>query len=335
MRDLTGREHGRRGLPTGCSEAEAATGPQPEWGEISPRRLPEGRDCVIFALSVDGRLLHCPRKGSAGVRPRRAFFYRPNRFVNGPDPAKTAATRRRSILRSRFAALVVLTLVAVGADRLPRPAGGTVLVRGLVLDRERGELRIEARVATDRGFLEQLVCLAGTREHESLLSISVPPSLVHAGLLALGLEPGRPGRWTARSDGRVSAEPPSGPGIEAFVRRVRGGRVTEVPLRSWTVAPDGSAFEASLVFAGSQVLPNPPSLARIRGPGEHYVADLTGSAVGLVTFGDEMIAPLEVRPDRADLSEPIWQARTERMPAPGTAVTLILRPVAIGRGSVP
>lgn len=192
-----------------------------------------------------------------------------------------------------------------------------------------------ARVATDRGFLEQLVCLEGTREHESLLSIAVPPSLVHAGLLVLGLEPGHPGRWTAAEDGTVSADPPVGPPVEAFVRRIRGGKMWEMPLRAWTVAPDGSALSTPLLFAGSEIRPNPPSLARIRGPGEHYVADLTGSVVGLVTFGDELIAPLEVRPDRAETSAPIWQARTESMPAPGTAVTLILRPVTMPEVSLP
>jgi hypothetical protein len=61
------------------------------------------------------------------------------------------------------------------------------------------------------------------------------------------------------------------------------------------------------------------------GPGEHYVADRTGSIVGIVTFGDETIACDEVRSDKADVDAPQWQARTERMPEPGTQVKLVIR----------
>jgi hypothetical protein len=31
--------------------------------------------------------------------------------------------------------------------------------------------------------------------------------------------------------------------------------------------------------------------------------------------------------DRADVDAPAWQARTGAMPAPGTAVTLVIRPL--------
>jgi len=198
----------------------------------------------------------------------------------------------------------------------------------VVVDRPRGEFRVVARVASTSGFLEQLVCLAGTREHESLLSTAVPPSVIHAGLLALGLEPGRPGRWWTDESGELVREPPSGPELEAFVRRIRGGRVREFPLRSWTSADDGSSLASPLGFAGSEFRPNPPSLARILGPGEHYVADFSGSVIGLATFGDELIAVAEVHPHREDVAAPMYRSRTEAMPGPGTPVTLILRPAA-------
>lgn len=229
--------------------------------------------------------------------------------------------------RSRVLAIALAAVAAAAGGRVPVQGGGATIAPGLVVDRDRGEVRVVARVAADRGFLEQLVCLAGTREHESLLSIEVAPSLVHAALLALGLEPGQPGRWVADDQGGFRVALPTGPGVEAFVQRIRGERRLETPLRTWTVGPEGSHFPDPLVFAGSQIRPNTPSLARIRGPGEHYVADLTGSVVGLVTFGDEVIAPAEVRPDRVELAEATWQARTDVMPLPGTAVTLVLRPV--------
>ena len=258
-----------------------------------------------------------------------------SRFV--PDPRLPVRPGRgsRSVWNARLLAAVSAAGVAVASNLVPVDGGGVQIAAGLTVDRRRDEVRLVARVACDRGFLEQLVCLEGTREHESLLSTAVAPSAVHAGLLMLGLEPGHPGRWSMTDDGGVSILKPEGPHIEALVRRIRGATVAETPLRDWVAGPDGSAFTAPLVFAGSEIRPNPPSLARIRGPGEHYVADLTGSLIGLVTFGDEVIAPTSVQPDRTDVSAPIHSARSGVVPGAGSVVTLILRPVAPTVRSVP
>jgi uncharacterized protein (AIM24 family) len=61
------------------------------------------------------------------------------------------------------------------------------------------------------------------------------------------------------------------------------------------------------------------------GPGEHYVADFTGSVVGLVTFGDEVIAYDDVIADKVDVDPAAWVAWTERMPPEGTRVELLIR----------
>jgi hypothetical protein len=65
-----------------------------------------------------------------------------------------------------------------------------------------------------------------------------------------------------------------------------------------------------------------------RGGGKQYVADATGSVIGIVTFGDEVVAFREVLSDKVETDAPEWQAATERMPPPGTRVTLVLAPVA-------
>ena len=59
---------------------------------------------------------------------------------------------------------------------------------------------------------------------------------------------------------------------------------------------------------------------------ERYLADGSGSLVGLVTFGDETIAPREVIPDQASVESPMWEVWTERMPPLGSRVTLVVRP---------
>ena len=195
------------------------------------------------------------------------------------------------------------------------------LAPGVVVDRTAGEVRVEAEVAADRGWLEQAVCKAGTREHESLLAVIVAPSSIHAALLLIGLEPGAPGEWRAAPDGSGAVQriSPSGSPLELWVRTSAG----DMPLSSWIHDPiHGHSFPVHpWVFAGSRVRSNTKSM----GPGEHYVADRTGSVVGIVTFGDETIACTSVLSDQAELDAPEWQANSERMPEPGTRVELLIR----------
>jgi uncharacterized protein (AIM24 family) len=47
--------------------------------------------------------------------------------------------------------------------------------------------------------------------------------------------------------------------------------------------------------------------------------------VGLVTFGDEVIAYDDVIADKVDVDPAAWVAWTERMPPEGTRVELLIR----------
>ncbi len=212
------------------------------------------------------------------------------------------------------------------------------LAPGLHLNRARNEVIIRAQVAARIGWMEQIVCKAGTREHESLLVVEVAPRLIHAALLMLGCEPGTPGSWqevlsepsaTADATPTCVLNPPTGSPLDIRVRFMRGEERVDISVSEWlrseSATGESIAFASDrFVFAGSHTRPNPPSL----GPGEHYVADYTGSVVGLVTFGDEVIAFADVIPDRIEISPALWEAYTERIPAEGTEVELILQPRA-------
>ncbi|MSR69185.1 MAG: hypothetical protein EXS17_02425 [Phycisphaerales bacterium] len=237
------------------------------------------------------------------------------------------------------------TIAAIRCAALPResphPQAKRTITReefidlapGIRVNRTRNEVIIRAQVAARIGWMEQIVCKAGTREHESLLVVEVAPRIIHAALLALGCEPGSPGTWQESSpenDG-VSAfelKPPTGSRLDVLVRYTRDGALIEVPVSDWlrSESPSGESIAFSrdrFVFAGSHVRPNPPSL----GPGEHYVADHTGSVVGLVTFGDEVIALADVIPDRVEVAPALWEAYTQQIPPEGTDVELIIRPI--------
>jgi hypothetical protein len=216
---------------------------------------------------------------------------------------------------------------------------------GVGVDRAAQCVALDGTVVLTRGFLEQLVCTPSTRVHESLIAIDAAPRSVHAALLLVGLEPGAPGRWQEVPDGSgawgVDRVRPTGPRVDVAVEWVdEAGASREVPLLDWVrrvdasgdpdAAPasgDGAALAGHLVFAGSRIRPNTPSM----GEGEHYVADLTGSVVGLVTFGDEVIAYDEVIADKVDVDPAAWVAWTERMPPEGTRVTVLIRAHGSGR----
>jgi len=200
------------------------------------------------------------------------------------------------------------------------PEARVELRPGLRVDRARREIEVDGVISLDAGMLEQIACARGTREHESIFVPSARPSEIHAALLLAGFEPGRPGRWEETGDGGVVVKAPEGDRVEILLR-VESAEFRPISLfirdaRSGRAFPPGS-----FVFAGSAFASNPPSL----GPGEHYVADWTGSIVGLVTFGDEVIGWPEVIPDRAEIADPVWEANPLRLPQPGTPATLLLR----------
>lgn len=209
------------------------------------------------------------------------------------------------------------------APPTPTPPAIVHLPHGIDVDRSRGLVTIPAKVATVQGFLEQVVCGRDSREHESLLVLAVAPSEVHAALLLAGATPGHPGRW--RTDGRATiTEPPTGSALHVRVRyreTAASAEPIERDITEWIRGVDGRAFPGRWVFAGSRFAPNPPSWKK---PGEHYVADFTGSIVGLVTFGDETVAATRVIPDQIDVEAANWEAWTSRMPAPESDAILVL-----------
>ena len=75
------------------------------------------------------------------------------------------------------------------------------------------------------------------------------------------------------------------------------------------------------VFGGSIIAPNPKAM----GPGEHYVADYSGSIIGLVTFGDEVLGFSKVLADEESVQAPEWEVNPKTIPPVGTEVTVVLR----------
>ena len=76
----------------------------------------------------------------------------------------------------------------------------------------------------------------------------------------------------------------------------------------------GETLQGEFVFAGSKI---------VEWEGQaRYLADDEGSAVGLVTFGDELIGYSESRSASIEHARPIFRPNAALLPPPGSEVVL-------------
>ena len=95
---------------------------------------------------------------------------------------------------------------AAPAKLQPLNKQGTVL-----LDKTNKRLLLKGRICLKKGALELLACLKQTKEHEAIVSVDTKAYVVHAGLLALDAEQGKPVEFDPQF------KPPTGQQIDIFV----------------------------------------------------------------------------------------------------------------------
>jgi len=247
--------------------------------------------------------------------------------------------RRRRAFHSTCAAwLMLLPLSPTSGQESAAPKADTEAMRGVFphvrLDAKAGVVEVAARVspllhAKDEPlfFLEAVACTPDSKEHESLVVTEAKPSHVHAALLLLGLEPGKPATWREEA-GRTKAEPATGPEItvEMVYRGPEGAEVVVHP-GDWIVhAKTGERFpdtdQFGWVFAGSEIRTRRSAEGEVR---EVYRADIEGTLIGLASFGTETIALATAISPESSVEEPVWIADLKSVPANDTPVTIRLR----------
>jgi hypothetical protein len=98
----------------------------------------------------------------------------------------------------------------------------------VLLDAEGKRLVLKGEVCLREGLLEMLACLKQTKEHESILSVATKAQTVHAGLLALGAEPGEGVRFIPEF------RPPTGQKIDIVLTwKDEEGKLHRAPAQSW------------------------------------------------------------------------------------------------------
>lgn len=226
---------------------------------------------------------------------------------------------------------------AVGAK-----PGLVEILPGVRVDRAERLVEFDGKVAVDchdpqtpTVYLEVIVTAPDTREHEALVVTSVKPSLIHAGLLAVGSEPGQPGLFERGPDGRMAAKPPTGAAIKVeFVTRDGAGKERVATPEQWMAhVRDGTRPAGELaawVHAGSRMVWRKDRLTGERA--EVFDADGAGVIVGLHTFGGELIALKRVLNPEAGVDEPVWIADAKVVPRLGEKVTVRLRVMKVVEG---
>ena len=140
-----------------------------------------------------------------------------------------------------------------------------------------------------------------------------PARLIHAGLLALGLEPGSPVSFDPEY------RPAAGPKVSVRVRwKDAAGRLQERPAQELIRnTKTGRQLEAEWVFAGSGFWRDPADGT------EHYQAD-GGDMICVSNFPTAMLdLPIESSESNAAL---LFEAFAGRVPPAGTEVELLLSP---------
>ncbi|MCW5755551.1 MAG: hypothetical protein KIT19_14890 [Phycisphaeraceae bacterium] len=234
-----------------------------------------------------------------------------------------------------LAACGVLSAIAAGCGGSAPGAARftfTEIFPHVRLDREAGVVEFDARVEWDfhhpeepDTWLEQVICLPDTREHESLAVSAARPSHVHAALLAAGFEPGRPGSWRWDGD-RIVPVHPEGERVEVYLVTIGADGREDIRLATdWIEhAPSGERlterarrYGDGFVFAGSRIVD--------REGRRWYDADMTGELIGLMSFGGDLIAwSVMLSPD-AQVQEPIYRVRPEAAAVVGTPVRVQIR----------
>jgi hypothetical protein len=218
----------------------------------------------------------------------------------------------------------VLVVLAAGAargaetpaEKTPPPPEKPVVLKtlpGIVVDTEKGEVRLEGKVCLREGALELVVCSEGTREHESVVVVKARPSHVTFALALLGLEPGQPAHRTEAG----AFSPPAGETLEITARFFAANKALLKEVPAWKL----------LRLSGSEAeVTRPIEWVYIGRPEKEALvaADREGTVVCLSNFIEAVIdVPFESTAVNADL---LYEADPDVVPPVGTPVELVIRP---------
>jgi hypothetical protein len=152
------------------------------------------------------------------------------------------------------------------------------------------------------------------RGYESVVVIDTRPSIVHAGLLAVGAKPGHPAQYT--KEGKFIA--PTGTEVEIDVHwKDEKGKIQRASAREWIRnIKSQKALDTNWVFGGS-------GFRKGEDGKNHYLAD-GGDFISVLNLTTATL-DLPIRSTSA-LESRAFEGFVEHLPPAGTPVTILLKP---------
>jgi hypothetical protein len=176
-------------------------------------------------------------------------------------------------------------------------------------------LEVAGRVNMQKGLVEVFACAPGGKTHESVVVLDCVPSGLHAGLLAMGLKPGKP----VEEGTEAEYKPPTGDGVEIQVRWTSGDRQATARAEDWVWNERDAApmKHGAWVFAGS-FMQEPTGNPEEATFAANYVKSL------VTTYHDATSILENPFPEGRD--DTVYYANERAVPAVGTPVTVVFTP---------
>lgn len=182
------------------------------------------------------------------------------------------------------------------------------------VDKTKKRVAVDGYIALQDGALEMMACLVGTKEHESIVAAFCKAQTVHAALLAVGAEQGKPVQWEPFS-------PPTGSEIQISALWFgENGEKKHIDVRQWlrVIGTKDDTLKPNWVFAGSILWEDPDTGDKL------YQAE-GGDLICVSNFSTATLdIPLESSQVNSGL---MFAAFTDRIPPQRTPVRLVLQVV--------
>ncbi len=181
------------------------------------------------------------------------------------------------------------------------------------VDAKNKQIVLDGEICLTRGMLEMFACPKGTKEHESIVTVTTKAYVVHAALLAIGAKSGSSVKYYPEY---VAA---TGATIDVSVFwNDENGNLKQASAQDWVRNINThQAMAQSWVFGGSDFYVDETTKER------HYLAE-QGDFICVANFPTAMLDLPFASPQ--DNNELLFEAFTERIPTRGTKVKLVLSP---------
>lgn len=181
------------------------------------------------------------------------------------------------------------------------------------IDKVNKRVILGGQIALREGQLEMFACLVKTKEHESVVAVNSKAFLIHAGLVAIGAEPGHPAQF------RPVYRPATGTEVEITAYwSDEQGRRQQIRAQEWLKnVKTGKPMVENWVFAGSGYWTD-------RETGQKYYQAEEGDLICVSNFATAMLdVPIESTATNAAL---LFEANSAKIPDRGRRVSLVLTP---------